>query len=465
MVGSSGWYRVVGFFESSHVKNTLAILFGGGLFIWPALWNGYPLLYSDTYVFITQPTPGFFNWDKPFIYGPWMLPFHAWQTLWGVVLVQGILVSHLLWLTQQATGVARPGRHLLVCLALSLLTGVSWFVSLLMPDIFSGMVVLSIFILGFSKKLSRPMTIWVSVLGALAIAVHLSHLVIAAACLLLVLLLQWRRLQYAVIPLALALAALVGTTMYAFDKVAVSPFGSVFMLARMSADGNVRHILQEHCPEKKWYLCAWTDRLAKDSDSFMWDAKGPVWSHPGGPIGLAPEASEIVALTVRSRPVQVLQSAFQNTMTQLMMVKLGDTLSTDWLDLTVAKGIEKFFPPEELERYKNGKQVQGTMVERASLISTVGAVAVLIGFLLSTYLLVCAWRARDLTAFGLIAMIWIGVLANAFASGALSKPHYRYQTRIAWLLVLPPVILLTRNRGRDARVAYSPEHRQNFTQA
>jgi len=442
----------VGFFESSHVKNTLAVLFGGGLFIWPALWNGYPLLYSDTYVFITQPTPGFFNWDKPFIYGPWMLPFHAWQTLWGVVLVQGILVSHLLWLTQQATGVARPGRHMLVCLALSLLTGVSWFVSLLMPDVFSGMVVLSIFILGFSKKLSKPMTIWVSVLGALAIAVHLSHLVIAAACLVLVLLLQYRRLLYALIPLLLALAALVGTTMYAFNKVAVSPFGSVFMLARMSADGNVKHILQEHCPQKNWYLCAWTDRLAQDSDSFMWDANGPVWSHPGGPIGLAPEASEIVALTIRSRPLPVLQSAIQNTMTQLMMIKLGDTLSTDWLDLTVAKGIEKFFPPAELERYKNAKQVQGTMVERASVISVVGTTAVLIGFLLSAYLLIRAWRARDVALIGLISMIWIGVLANAFASGALSKPHFRYQTRIAWLLVLPPVMLLARGRGRDARV-------------
>lgn len=439
------------FFGSVHAKNALAVLFGGGLFLWPALWNGYPLLYSDTYVFITQPTPGFFNWDKPFIYGPWMLPFHAWQTLWGVVLVQGILVSHLLWLTQQALGTARPGRHVLLCLALSLLTGLSWFVSLLMPDIFSGMVVLSIFILGFSKRLSKPLTIWVSVLGALSIAVHLSHLVIAAACLLIVLLWQWRRLKYAVMPMVLALAALVGTTMYAFDKVAVSPFGSVFMLARMSADGNVKPVLQEHCPQKNWYLCAWTDRLAKDSDSFMWDGKGPVWSHPGGPIGLAPEASEIVALTVRSRPWQVLWSAIQNTATQLTMVKLGDTLHTDWLDLTVAKGVEKFFPPAEFLRYQNARQVQGTMLERVNDISALGAATVLIGFLWSGYLLARAWRARDMTMLGLITMIWIGVLANAFATGALSKPHYRYQTRIAWMLVLPPVLLFAVRRERSRK--------------
>ena len=425
------------FFRSSRAVSFLAILLGGALFVWPALWNGYPLLYSDTHVFINQPTPGFFNWDKPFIYGPWMLPFHAWQSLWGVVLVQGILISNLVWLTQQVFGVARPLRHLLLCGVLSLLTGASWFVSLLMPDIFSGMVVLSIFILGFSKQLSKSMAVWVSLLGALAIAVHLSHLVIAAACLCVVLVFRWRRFLYAVLPLVIALFSLVGTTMYAFNKVAVSPFGSVFMLARMSADGNVKSVLEKYCPEKSWTLCAWTDRLAKDSDSFMWDPKGPVWSHPGGPIGLAPEASEIVALTLRTRPMPLLWSALQNTVMQLSMVKLGDTIHSDWLDVTVLKSVEKFFPPAELERYKKAHQVQETMLEKVSFVSTVGTYAVLLGFLLSLYLLYRAVQARDWTALGFILLIWVGVLANAFATGALSKPHYRYQTRIAWLLVLP----------------------------
>ena len=448
--------RRVDFFKSSRLLNLLAILLGGVLFVWPALWNGYPLLYSDTHVFITQPTPGYFNWDKPFIYGPWMLPFHAWQSLWGVVLIQGILLSQLLWLSQRVFGVAMPLRHMLLCLLLSLLTGASWFVSLLMPDIFSGMVVLSIFILGFSKQLSKSMAVWISLIGALAIAVHLSHLVIAAACLLVVFVFRLRRFPYAVLPLVIALASLVGTNMYAFNKVAVSPFGSVFMLARMSADGHVKSVLEQYCPEKSWTLCAWSDRLAKDSDSFMWDAKGPVWSHPGGPIGLAPEASEIVALTMRTRPLPLLWSAIQNTVTQLSMVKLGDTIHSDWLDLTVLKSVEKFFPPAELERYKNAYQVQGTMLERVAFVSAVGTYAVWIGFLLSVFFFFRALRTRDWTALGLIALIWIGVLANAFATGALSKPHYRYQTRIAWLLVLPPLLLSARGKKSD------PDHQSRL---
>lgn len=449
MVGSSDWFSRVDFFKHSRTLNFLAILLGGALFIWPALWNGYPLLYSDTHVFINHPTPGFFNWDKPFIYGPWMLPFHAWQSLWGVVLVQGLLISQLVWLTQQVFGVAKPLRHLLLCAVLSLLTGASWFVSLLMPDIFSGMVVLSIFILGFSKQLSKTMTVWVSLLGALAIAVHLSHLVIAAACLCVVLVFRWRRFLFAVLPLVIALVSLVGTTIYIFNKVSISPYGSVFMLARMSADGNVKSVLEKYCPEKNWTLCAWTDRLAKDSDVFMWDPKGPVWTHPGGPIGLAPEASEIVALTMRTQPMPLLWSAIKNTVTQLSMVKLGDTIHSDWLDITVLKSVEKFFPAAELERYKNSHQVQGAMLERVTFVSAVGFYTVLLGFLLSLYLFYRALRTRDWTVLGFISLIWIGVLANAFATGALSKPHYRYQTRIAWLLVLPPLVLSLREKKSD----------------
>ena len=44
------------------------------------------------------------------------------------------------------------------------------------------------------------------------------------------------------------------------------------------------------------------------------------------------------------------------------------------------------------------------------------------------------------------------LLINAFACGALSKPHYRYQTRIVWLLLLVPALVLAgSNRQVHAR--------------
>ena len=53
-------------------------------------------------------------------------------------------------------------------------------------------------------------------------------------------------------------------------------------------------------------------------------------------------------------------------------------------------------------------------------------------------LLIAALRRRDMPRAGLAALVLAALLANAFAAGALSKPHDRYQARIAWLLLVPP---------------------------
>ncbi|MDH4400592.1 MAG: hypothetical protein QE486_02720 [Burkholderiaceae bacterium] len=452
------------------------IVIGGLLLLWPAIYNDYPLLYSDSHVFISQPVAGFMNWDKPYIYGPLILLFHAWQTLWLVVIAQALLVSHLLWLVivtltpePKAAQAVSPSpslvsvtwpvakRHLFVCGALALASTAPWFVSFLMPDIFAAIAVLCIFLLGFSTRLNRVEVVWLVVLGALAISVHLSHLVIAAACLLGVLCLGWRRLALAVLPLACAIALLLGTNLYAFQNAAISPHGSVFMLARLSGDGNTKEILEKYCAQKNWYLCAWVDRLPTDSDEFLWNGKGPVWSHPGGPIGLAPEASEIVSYVLRTRPWPVLLSGLNNMAQQLWMIQLGDTLHSDHLDVTVAKSVREHFAAAELKSMNGSRQMNNTLVADAVWFSRLNVGVFYCAAVFGLYVLFVAWRKRttqlnhthatferDHTKLvvSFILILWLGVVANAFATGALSKPHHRYQARIAWLLVLPPLLLL-----------------------
>ena len=435
----------------------------GGLFLlWPAIYNGYPLAYSDSHVFISQPVAGFMNWDKPFVYGPLILLFHAWQTLWLVVVAQALLVSHLLWLvgvalmpehrlvdatdsrpsTAPTAGWSVGKRHLLTCGALALFSTAPWFVSFLMPDIFAAMTVFCIFLLGFSTRLTRVESAWLVLLGALAIAVHLSHLVIAAACVFGVLCLNWRRLSVAALPLVGAIVILLGTNLYAFQKATISPHGSVFMLARLSGDGNTKEILEKYCAQKNWYLCAWVDRLPTDSDDFLWNGQGPVWSHPGGPIGLAPEASEIVSYVVRNRPWPVMWSGLKNMTEQLRMIELGDTLHPDHLDVTVAKSVRQYFSAAELESLNSSRQMKDTLAADAVWLSRVSVWVFYFSVVFGLYVLFTAWRKRDARlVVSFILMLWLGVAANAFATGALSKPHHRYQARIAWLLVLPPLLL------------------------
>ena len=124
-------------------------------------------------------------------------------------------------------------------------------------------------------SLTRPALAFVATVTTLAIAVHLAHLVLAAACLVTLSLLRWRVLWRQFAPLAAALALLVGTNVVGNGLVAVSPYGSVFALARLATDGPARDVLQRSCPDAGWRLCAWKDRLPADSDDFLWAPKRP----------------------------------------------------------------------------------------------------------------------------------------------------------------------------------------------
>jgi hypothetical protein len=270
--------------------------------------------------------------------------------------------------------------------------------------------------------------------------------VIAAGVLVVVLLFGFKRFKIAVLPLLLALVLLVSTNLVGFQKFSVSPFGSVFLLARLAADGHIKPVLDQSCAKQKTYMCDWKDRLNIDSDDLLWDSQGPVWKHPGGPIGLAPEASVLVAEAVKKNPLGVVQSLVNNTWTELWMLGLGDTLHSDHLDLSVEERLRIYFPAQELQRYLESRQKHNTLAMYAGTLNILGWISTLAGLMACLYLVWYAWMTRQRMSMMLIAMVFVGLLANAFATGALSKPHYRYQTRIAWLLVFVPLILPIRLR-------------------
>ena len=328
------------------------------LFLWPALLNNYPLVFSDTGGFLEQALMPDIGWDKPWIYGPLLTPFHLGQTLWGAACMQALLLSATLWLTQCAT-LPTPTlrRHLLLCTLLAALSAAPWFASLLMPDILAPITVLGLFILAQSRpqsQMTRPTRLAVATVTTLAIAAHLAHLILAAACIATLALLHWRTLARTLArtatPLAAALALLLLTNLVGNHRLAISPYGADFALARLIADGPARQTIDESCPAAGWRLCAWRGRLPTDSDAFLWDPNGPVWANGFGPTRIAPEAGAIVRATLLAHPGPVLAAAAANTFRQLLLTNLGDTLGPDYLEIAVLPRIQAYFPPAEAAR-------------------------------------------------------------------------------------------------------------------
>jgi hypothetical protein len=439
----------------------LAILCGAALLLWPAFLNGYPLVFSDTGAFLhqTAPPPGgpLVIWDKPHVYGPLLHAFHWRLTLWLPLAAQGLMLSWLLWLTQRALrGGATPGWHLLACGGAALLTTAPFTAALLMPDVFAPAVLLALLLLAFAwDDLSRAEAAGLFAVGALGIAAHLSHLPLAASIVALAPLLT-RRIAPALraaAPLAAAIAILLATNLWGHGRAALSPHGATFMLARLQADGPAAATIRDRCPQAGWYLCAFADRLPMDSDEFLWSPDSPVNRAPDGSarfLGgamLSPEAGEIVAATLRDRPAEVAAAMARNAATQLVTATAGDTLAPDHLAAAVRPRIAEAFPPRELAAYDAARQPRGDLTGLADPLRWPHRIVLVAGAALALLAWWRAARSHDLRRLGLVVGVLVGVTANAFATGALSKPHLRYEARILWLMPLVAVLALPSRRA------------------
>ena len=426
--------------ERGWLCGVLAIWGGAVLLVWPALLNGYPIVFSDTNAFLLQAGRPQMFFDKPWIYGPFLLALHGNTTLWLPLAGQGLIVSHVLWLLLRCFGVQGAGRHLAACGVLAVGSAAPWVAGLLMPDIFAPVLVLAMFLLAFDDRLGRWERGWLVGLAAFGIASHLAHLVLAAACIAAIGVLRWRRAGVVALPLGMALLTLAATNVVGFGTLAISPYGAVFSLARMASDGLVDPVLARACPASGWRMCGWAGRFPVTSDGFLWDVKGPMWTTPGGPIGLAPEAAAIVKRVIVEEPLGVLATGVANTLRQVTMVGVGDALVPDSLDTPLAVNARAMFPAEERARFAAGLQARGMLAQWARTLNMPHAILLLAGTLATLGLL--AYPRTNVPLRALAALILVGLLANAVSTGALSGPHDRYQARIAWLSLLTPILAL-----------------------
>ncbi len=72
----------------------VAVALAATSLVWPALWNGYPLVYSDTGTYLSQAIERYLGWDRPIFYSLFLLPLHLTLTTWPVIAVQALLVAH-----------------------------------------------------------------------------------------------------------------------------------------------------------------------------------------------------------------------------------------------------------------------------------------------------------------------------------------------------------------------------------
>ena len=334
---------------------------------------------------------------------------------------------------------------------LSVITPVAYGTSLLMPDILSGCAgVLGIVaIVGWRRLLTIERIALACILVFSAIS-HSSHILLLLT--LLIALLPASRFfvgAYKPATVLLIFAIVSGFAGDALFSAAVSqqlgysPIRPPFLTARMIDAGPGLTMLDSQCGSQKFEACKFRERMPNDSDTFLWstDKRAGVFAAESNAVQrrLSMEDSAFAMASLRHDPIGVVIVTTFASLRQLTMMKM-DIFNAPVGDAS-ADAIAGL-PRSVRERIIDSRYVKRSMpvavVEALSLISVVIAVF---------YLIIIAIQGRskvdklerDFVLAALLAMLLI--LANATITGALSKPHNRYNIRIVWIIPLFALVI------------------------
>lgn len=366
----------------------------------------------------------------------------------GIAFVQALVLSVLIVICLRiAWPAAQPAPFLVATLAmssgLSLLTSAGFFVSLVTPDVWVGMMIISFaLLLGAGSDLGRGTRLALGVVMACAALFHTSHILVLASMTALsalaMLHVAWRKamaVRYLWIP-ALALACGLGGTM-AFSVAATvatgeSPVGLPFITAHLTDMGPGTRFAQTSCPASGFAICPYADRLPIDWIDFLF-SKNPQTGifavvPPDVQRAISDEQIRFAIGTLIAEPLATIAGLARDGIAQLWHLSVNDVPLTAKDEAFVVEGFE----PQTAETIRTS-----TIWSRAWLAPTISRV-IEIGTAVSFAGLLLLALVERLPRHGAVARVllicFVGLVLNAVLCGVFASPYGRFQARIAWML-------------------------------
>jgi hypothetical protein len=127
------------------------------LLLLPALINGYPLVYPDTGAYLRQAIELHGAPDRPPYYSLLIFPMHLKLSLWPVIAMQSLAIATALRVMVYSTIPGARGLHYLIVTAvLTASTSVGWHADQIMPDAFTGLLAIVVFVIAMGVERPGP---------------------------------------------------------------------------------------------------------------------------------------------------------------------------------------------------------------------------------------------------------------------------------------------------------------------
>jgi len=413
-----------------------------------ALYNGYPTVFSDTGGYLLT---GKFLIALPPFRAPGYAIFTRLTSMgisgWFTIVVQAAMVVYVLYETCDylIEGDRKFGGvyFLSVVCVLTALTSLPWLVSLLMPDLFAGLLFLSAFLLAFAEELKPLQRFTLAAIFTISIAAHASLLPIAVLFVAAAIILRLRQanrtarafpstksvLAWLLVPILAAgifTAALNRQMGLGFR---LSPSRNAFLLARLFGDGLAADFLRANCPKEDFISCGYLSDLPQTQEEFLFHQPSSLYAELKGHED---EMEKIVSGTIRAYPFRFAASSARETLLQLASLRTGDEIRSYGAREWNSNVIPLVFPGD-FQAFQNGREYRGRLTPLADDAAALDAPV----FWLSV--VTCLLLART-GRFGRINLFFYSALAylviNAAICATFAGVYDRYQGRVAWILPL-----------------------------
>ncbi len=404
----------------------------------PALYNGYPLVISDSGAYIYNGFDFHIPVDRPITYSIFIaITSFFGFTLWTVLISQALILVYFL----RRVSVKILKEHythrifILIVLLLSIFTSAAWHCSHITADIFTAILFLAISDY-YLSPLSRRTRIIYFILFWLFLMQHNSNLIIVLAFCVLVRLYAlvkgktwfYRKTLLVFCATLFSFISLSFFNLWSGNSFRPNAGTHVFLMARMAENGILDKFLEEYCPTEHYSLCKYQGNTGDRQWAFMWGEK----THFQDAGGWEPTEKEYYSIIGRSlyRPkylgLQVYE-AIEAGIRQLPQMQLS--ILPYGRGSSPYNNIQICFP-RELKEYRMSLQQTlefnslGFLNSMILIFTVLMAVATLWLYKPGTDQ---NWTFLFVTLAGLVCM-------NALVTGALSTVIERLQSRVFWLL-------------------------------
>jgi len=421
------------------------------------------MVYSDTGAYIASGFEGTVPGDRPITYGLFLRHSSLAASLWFTVISQALLLSALLyyfigkvWSEPKARLRAFLGSTVLLILG----SGISYFASLLMADIFTPVSFLILFILIFDAPKNKVYFGLLSLVYLFVTSTHLTHAPAHLAMLLALALLKlfplrflelltWRKWAIGLALVMLNFLFLPAVHYYYNGGFVSSKNGHIFFTARMVENGALKALLADECDHENYALCAYKDSLPIYGSDFLWQPSSVLYKLGGWGEHAAEYKHLNKQIFTHVKYLQIyLRHFYGVALFHLSEHNVGEELIPMGLNTPPGWEIDNHFK-EELPRFLAAKQANDYWPSKIAAINN----WVYFVFILSllVVLLELVFSKSNLYLKLLICCSLLFYLGNFFVV-CIASSASRYNSRLDWLIVFLAIVVVMDRLGNLKRL-------------